>query len=95
MTAGATVGLNGTASSDSDGPSPLTYAWSQTAGPSVALSSTTAASPTFTAQAVTLGDIHNTGVAFPAATQLGSAQTIDTGDARPLHVVQGLRQESQ
>ena len=45
---GATVTLNGSGSSDADGDT-LTYAWTQTEGTTVTLSSTTAASPTFTA----------------------------------------------
>jgi hypothetical protein len=47
---GAPVTLNGAASSDPKG-LPLTYAWTQTAGTSVTLSSTTASEPTFTAPA--------------------------------------------
>ena len=47
---GATVQLTGAASTDADG-DPLTYAWTQTAGPGVTLSSATAQSPTFTAPA--------------------------------------------
>lgn len=45
---GAVVQLDGTASRDPDG-DPLTYSWTQTSGPSVALSSTTDPRPTFTA----------------------------------------------
>ena len=53
VTVGTTVTLNGTASGDPDMGDVLTYAWTQTGTPSaaemVALSSATAASPTFTA----------------------------------------------
>ncbi len=50
----ATVTLNGTGSTDADGDT-LTYAWTQTAGTTVTLSSSTAASPTFTAPATLAG----------------------------------------
>jgi hypothetical protein len=49
VASGAGVTLNGTASSDPDAGQTLTYAWTQTAGPAVTLSSATAASPGFTA----------------------------------------------
>jgi surface protein len=48
VSAGATVTLDGTSSSDADGHS-LSYAWTQTSGTSVTLSSSTASQPTFTA----------------------------------------------
>ena len=44
------VSLNGSGSSDPDsGPNPLTFAWSQTAGPTVVINSPTSATPTFEA----------------------------------------------
>ncbi len=51
VTPGASVTLNGSASADPDNHTPLSYLWTQTAGPAVTLSDATIASPSFTAPA--------------------------------------------
>jgi Bacterial Ig domain/Right handed beta helix region len=51
VTSGTIVSLNGTSSFDPDGDS-ISYHWAQTAGPSVTLSNSAAASPVLTAPAV-------------------------------------------
>lgn len=51
-----TVTISGTGSTDSDVGDTLTYAWTQIAGTAVTLSSSTAASPTFTAPLTLAGD---------------------------------------
>ena len=51
FSSGVTVTLSGLGSTDSDG-TIASYAWTQTAGPAVTLSSSTASQPTFTAPAV-------------------------------------------
>ena len=52
----ATVTLNGNGSFDPDVGDTITYAWTQTAGTAVSLSSSTVAQPTFTVPATLTGD---------------------------------------
>lgn len=56
VASGATVTLDGTGSSANDDGQDLTYAWEQTAGPSVDLSNATTASPGFTAPVLEIDD---------------------------------------
>jgi PKD repeat protein len=48
---GAAVALDGSASSDPDGHTPLAYSWKQSGGPAVILTGATTAAPTFSAPA--------------------------------------------
>ena len=52
----ATVTLDGSGSTDPDAGDTLTYAWTQTSGTTMTLSSTTADKPTFTAPTLNIGD---------------------------------------
>lgn len=55
VASGTTPGLNGSGSSDPDN-DPLTYAWTQTAGPTVTLSDPAASNPTFATPTLAFGD---------------------------------------
>ena len=70
------VTLDGTGSSDLDN-NALTYSWSQTAGVTVSLSSTTASQPTFDAPDVTALDVTET-LTFQLTVSDGTASANDT-----------------
>lgn len=72
-----TVTLDGTASSDPDNaPSPLTYAWSQIAGPTATIMSSTTGMPTFVAPSVTA----DTTLTFELKVNDGADSATDTVD---------------
>lgn len=96
IASGAGAVLDGTASSDPDVGQTLTYVWTQTGGPAVTLSSTTAASPTFTAavlppgpaSVLTFSLVVNDGIAPSSAdtvtiTVTAPANTAPTANAGP------------
>src|SRR2546422_7377385 len=53
---GSPVGLNGAASSDPDNDT-LSHSWTQTAGPTVTLSNSNTATPTFTAPQISTSNV--------------------------------------
>ena len=82
---GALVTLNGASSSDPDG-NPLTFAWTQTAGPAVTLSNPASATPSFTAPQVGA----NTVLTFQLVVSDGSLSSSDTVNVTVLNVACGV-----
>ena len=72
---GTVVTLDGSASTDDGGA--LTYAWTQTAGASVTLSSTVAVSPTFTAPELSSDDTLTFSLTVNDGSQDSTADTVD------------------
>ncbi len=77
----AAVTLDGSASADVDGDTPLTFAWSQTGGPAVSLGDATSAQPTFVAPA------SPTTLTFSLTVKDAWDQTSTTADTVVIHVV--------
>jgi hypothetical protein len=98
-TGGASVTLDGSGSSDAES-DPITYSWTQSAGPAVTLSAATSASPSFTApaktnaiQTLTFDLVVNDGAASSAVDQVSvsvAANVGPTANAGPDQTVAGL-----
>jgi hypothetical protein len=78
ITAGATVTLDGSGSSDADSDA-ITYLWTQTAGDTVTLSSTTPISPTFTAPSTNAGQTLTFSLVVNDGTDNSTADTVNIG----------------
>lgn len=77
------VMLNGSGSSDPDsGPNPLSFAWSQTAGPTVVINNPTSATPTFEAPNVATTAV----LTFQLTVSDGAAMNSDTINVTANHV---------
>ena len=82
---GVLVTLNGTGSSDPDG-NPLTFSWTQTAGPAVTLSNPGSATPTFTAPQVSTSTI----LTFQLVVSDGTLSSSDTVNVTVLDTACGV-----
>jgi len=80
---GDTVTLDGSGSSDADPGDTLTYDWSQTGGPAVTLSDTTAVSPTFTAPQVDVDTV----LTFELTVEDGNGGTVETVVQIPIRLM--------
>jgi len=96
VASGGSVTLDGSASAANDAGQTLTYLWTQTGGPGVAMSGTTTASPAFTARVLAIGaaaavltftltasDGTDSAAGTVAVTVRADANTLPTADAGP------------